>query len=535
MLTTFKSVKIGTKGTANLSDEFAKSLTSVDDAVKAGGTKLDDGVSVVFKKAAAGAEPPRFQKMIDMFGEFRVNTKTGSITFLDNTGQPFSQLDDIAKSLPEAKMTKLGLQVKTITKADADDMVKAAVAKGASVDKAEASVKQIVNTFNRSKSMIKLSDEAANLRHAAKVGKLQRAGVVKDVFKAKPEFLKSVDEIGDGSTATVTKAKELNANATDDILKNADAAASNRLVRSMAGGLTDDLAKMGDEIGEGLALTDDQAKLALGKVDELSRLGKINAKAKDLLKRAINIQRSTWLKAGLSVAAITAITYLSVLNATKEIVKETRSGCYVYDQLTTALTRIDLLTCGNAPADPAALTTCVTQSYSPTSGSTTVSSGISSCGEKTFNPCLSTANSRAPASSKLPLVPNVCDKYLYKGTAPPAVTGVTAVNACKTTDQKDLPPEQTCSPYCSTEYFKLPSTQSLICFSPDFVPALLSLAKDAGITPEDVTGVPEDPDPNEDGEADSVPVSKALIISAASLGGLMLVLVAVWLYLKYGR
>jgi hypothetical protein len=183
--------------------------------------------------------------------------------------------------------------------------------------------------------------------------------------------------------------------------------------------------------------------------------------------------------------------------------KET-NGCFLINLITNEKTKISLLTCGDFDTGKV-IQTCATQLY--TSGAT-----INECPTSTFNPC--TINSKSRSSDPaVPLVPNVCDKYLYKGTAPSPVEGVTTLTACPDTVSSP------CSGYCKSANFNLPENFELQCIDVDYMTIYLNLVEEIGydantLFPPKI--------------ASSTP-AKALIIATAVLGTVFL-LVAVYYY-----
>lgn len=183
--------------------------------------------------------------------------------------------------------------------------------------------------------------------------------------------------------------------------------------------------------------------------------------------------------------------------------KET-NGCFLINLITNEKTKISLLTCGDFDTGKV-IQTCATQLY--TSGAT-----INECPTSTFNPCTVNAKSRS-SDPAVPLVPNVCDKYLYKGTAPAPVEGVTTLTACPDTVSSP------CSGYCKSANFNLPENFELQCIDVDYMTIYLNLVDEIGydankLFPPKI--------------ASSTP-SKALIIATAVLGTVFL-LVAVYYY-----
>lgn len=338
-----------------------------------------------------------------------------------------------------------------------------------------------------------------------------------------PNAVKSVADV-DPTKATKAQIDDIKAGV-DDVLKNpnaaADLAAVDNVLKSLDGAPP-------SNIGTATGTPGDPSATALtkldGAVDDAARAGRISARVRDKLKNGVQWARKNPGKIVVA-GGLSAILYFAFRDSSDTYHSETREGCYLYDHDTGAFNRVDLLTCGNVAASTTAMPTCATQSF--TAGSTTT---INECEPTQFNPCAKTAKSRSTVATT-PMVPNVCDTYLYKGTAPTAVDGVTTRDACKTETGAALPPGQTCSPYCKTENFDLDENQALICYSGNFLPKFIELASALKIEPHDVTGTPPPGTPPPPGG--QAKRTKILTIAAASVGGLAFVLMCIWVYLKY--
>lgn len=214
---------------------------------------------------------------------------------------------------------------------------------------------------------------------------------------------------------------------------------------------------------------------------------------------------------------IAACTESTLATAAEEHQKDL-NGCWLIDSIALTETKLKLLTCGHYDV-ASALETCSTQVYNAANAAT-----ITECPTTTFNPCVKTSKSRATDRS-VPLVPNVCDTYLYNGTAPAAVSGVTVKNACLREDGTPLKTTEACSVYCNTANFNLPSHQTLLCRSVDFPTAFAHLMSNLGVDPTTIF-----PPPTQGQTAQEQPitaVSKPLVIAAAVLGGVFLILLFV--------
>lgn len=211
------------------------------------------------------------------------------------------------------------------------------------------------------------------------------------------------------------------------------------------------------------------------------------------------------------------LTDVQLAQAANEHMKDL-NGCYLIDRSNNySKTKVKLLTCGHYDV-AGALETCTTQSYS--AGKT-----LTECPATTFNPCAKGSTNRAGTG---PLVPDACSTYLYKGTAPPAVAGVTVKDACKTTDGKALDEKQACSVYCKTENFELPPMVDLLCVDADYKTVFADLMAQLGIPPEELYPPASPPPP----AASSF--SKPLLITTGVTAGLFLILAVVY-FLKRKR
>jgi hypothetical protein len=230
-----------------------------------------------------------------------------------------------------------------------------------------------------------------------------------------------------------------------------------------------------------------------------------------------------FLGAGLEdiIAACTEAT----IAAAADDHQQDQNGCWLIDSIALTETKVKLLTCGSFDVSTA-METCATQTYTGNNAST-----LTSCPDNTFNPCAKSSRSRATDQS-VPLVPDVCDLYLYKDTAPAAVTGVTTKNACLDADGAALKDTQACSVYCSTENFNLPPHQTLVCRSLTYPEAYAHLLATIGIDPGEVfPPKDEEKKPPAGSTAAASGMSKPLIIAAAVLGSIalsLLVLYIVW-------
>lgn len=223
---------------------------------------------------------------------------------------------------------------------------------------------------------------------------------------------------------------------------------------------------------------------------------------------------------GVSVGVLTG--YLLSRNVESAAVQHQKdvNGCYLVNTQTGDLpVKIKLLTCGHYDI-AGAMETCATQIYSTANAAT-----ITECATNLFNPCARTSKSRASDTS-VPLVPNVCDTYLYNQSTPPlSVPGVTVKNACQNPDGSALPATQACSAYCKTDNFNLPSEYEVVCVDIDSSTALVDLLETLGVD-VDTVFPPDPPSPPPASHA----VSKPLAIAASVLGGVCVLLLAVYMY-----
>jgi hypothetical protein len=157
-----------------------------------------------------------------------------------------------------------------------------------------------------------------------------------------------------------------------------------------------------------------------------------------------------------------------------------QNGCRMYHSTEGLQDKVQLLTCKdeyaeNGSEDAPLRSTCTTQAYPPASGTS-----IAPCATNTWNPCLASAKNR-DSTGTAPLVPNVCDTYLYRKLpgAKDSDTGVNALNACASTQKNG-----TCSKeYCNIEAFpasfrnQLTSKISLQCYHISFTQGLIQLGK----------------------------------------------------------
>jgi len=209
----------------------------------------------------------------------------------------------------------------------------------------------------------------------------------------------------------------------------------------------------------------------------------------------------------------------NVQAATQEHQKDL-NGCFlINDQTGAPPVKIKLLTCGHYDVT-GALETCRTQIYSTANAAT-----ITECAVNQFNPCARNSKSRASDTS-VPLVPNVCDTYLYNETnAPLSVPGVTVKHACQNPDGSALTASEACSPYCKTENFNLPPEYKVVCTEVDPPTAFVDLLQNLGVDVDTVLP----PDPPSPPSAMTV-ASKPLVIAAGALGALTVILLAVYAY-----
>jgi hypothetical protein len=232
-----------------------------------------------------------------------------------------------------------------------------------------------------------------------------------------------------------------------------------------------------------------------------------------------------WLLAGtIGLGLASGLAYLAYTLSLEKAGaqhQEDLNGCYLYDSITNTKKKINLLTCGDF-ATGQMIQTCVTQSYSPTATPQPV---ITECGKDVFNPCAKTAISRS-SDPAVPMVPNVCSLYLYKGSAPAPITGVTTQDACKTEDGKAIPVGQACSGYCKTENFNLPENLTLMCIQVDYNTAFIDLMMRLGYDP--IKLFPPAP-----GQPPAVStISRPLAITTGVLGLAFVILLVVYMTRK---
>jgi hypothetical protein len=243
-----------------------------------------------------------------------------------------------------------------------------------------------------------------------------------------------------------------------------------------------------------------------------SVMERLTIKDNVLFKRRAKIAGAIF--AGTSVASgigylIWALCASSASQATVQH-QEDNSGCFLYNRITNTKTKVKLLTC-TPDAQITGIETCPTQMYS----ATTSASSISECANNTFNPCAKTATSRSEDPA-VPLVPNVCNLYLYKGSAPVQIEGVTARDACA-----NLKANQVCSEYCKSENFNLSEIHQLMCIQLDYDLAFADLMIALGYDPVEIF-------PPAPSSAQSA-VSKPLLIATLTLGVIFLVVFVYWI------
>lgn len=285
------------------------------------------------------------------------------------------------------------------------------------------------------------------------------------------------------------------------------------------------------KLDEEVDLSDPKVQEKVGKEMETKNkralsLGKISQRVYD----ALNWQASPQFKRRAKIALVLGIVGGAVGTVIASAITHSQSsgavehqndlnGCYLYDRLTNTKTKIELLSCGSATTG-VMMPTCPTQSFSAT---TSTAQTITKCPTNTFNPCAKASKSRS-ADPAVPLVPNVCDLYLYKKDAPPTIAGVTVRDACKTEDNKDLPADQACSVYCKTENFNLPATYELQCVQVSYEVAYADLLQRLDYDLTEIFPPAE--------QTKSKDVSKTLAIIAGVLGVIFLVLIGVYYFRK---
>jgi hypothetical protein len=189
----------------------------------------------------------------------------------------------------------------------------------------------------------------------------------------------------------------------------------------------------------------------------------------------------------------------------------------MYNKLDGTKVKVKVLSCGDLDYQ-GALETCATQNYA-----SMAPSDVLECSVNTFNPCIADSASRS-TDPAVPLVPNVCSKYIYKGTTPAAVSGVTLIDACKNADGSSLSAKQTCSPYCKSENFNLPENMGLMCMDVDIETAFIDMVQALGYDPV-VIFPPKIPV-----AAAATTFSKPLLITTAVLGFIFSILGILYLY-----
>ena len=128
------------------------------------------------------------------------------------------------------------------------------------------------------------------------------------------------------------------------------------------------------------------------------------------------------------------------------------NGCFLYDSIRGTMTKLHLLSCGNALVDEA-METCITRG-----GFASVDDVKNACPDNTFSPCLN------------PL----CTSLVYNGATPPVVSsGVTTQPACSAD-------AQWCSSLCDSKSFKLPEHLELMCVNVSLETAYVDLMALAG-------------------------------------------------------
>jgi hypothetical protein len=267
------------------------------------------------------------------------------------------------------------------------------------------------------------------------------------------------------------------------------------------------------------------AKDLESKANEATSNGLLSNKLLQTIRDIFPRVNKTWLLAGtIGLGLASGLAYLAYTLSLEKAGaqhQEDLNGCYLYDSITNTKKKINLLTCGDF-ATGQMIQTCVTQSYSPTATPQPV---ITECGKDVFNPCAKTAISRS-SDPAVPMVPNVCSLYLYKGSAPAPITGVTTQDACKTEDGKAIPVGQACSGYCKTENFNLPENLTLMCIQVDYNTAFIDLMMRLGYDP--IKLFPPAP-----GQPPAVStISRPLAITTGVLGLAFVILLVVYMTRK---
>jgi hypothetical protein len=193
------------------------------------------------------------------------------------------------------------------------------------------------------------------------------------------------------------------------------------------------------------------------------------------------------------------------------------NGCWMYNKLDGTKVKVKLLSCGDLDL-ASAMETCSTQSFSAAESAT-----ITDCAKTTFNPCIQSSKSRS-SDPLTPLVPNVCDRYVYNTpSAPTAIEGVTTVPACRKLDGTSLPAKQSCSPYCQSENFNLPPHLALMCVDVDFSTAFVDLVSALGYNPDTIFPPANAPSPPA-----SPGLSKPVFIALTVIGVVLLIALGVF-------
>jgi hypothetical protein len=352
--------------------------------------------------------------------------------------------------------------------------------------------------------LVKQSDisQQANSASSANKNSVSEAEVKENISDQKNDLSDSIDR----STVTTAQAKE-----------NLQKFFSTRDTARKATGGTPVIPKL-ERALESKGLLDAGEKLTKG-----AEASKASSKVKKWFKRlGVFIGAVSVLFVGAALEDIIALATETTLAAAAEEHQKDQNGCWLIDSIALTETKVKLLTCGTFDVSTA-METCASQTYTPANAAT-----ITKCPVTTFNPCAKSSRSRATDQS-VPLVPDVCDMYLYKGTAPTAVTGVTTKNACLNTDGTPLKDTEACSVFCSTANFNLPSHQVLVCRSLTYPEAYAHLLATIGVDPSKVFPPKGETNPTEtSGAPQLTAVSKPLVITAAVLGGVFLILLVIY-------
>lgn len=154
------------------------------------------------------------------------------------------------------------------------------------------------------------------------------------------------------------------------------------------------------------------------------------------------ISKTKWFLGVTGLAGLATWLYFYVEERRKR-----ENGCRIVHRTEGAQGKVELLTCDDAlndasrtgDSDVPLVSTCATQNYPAQT--------MVACTTETFNPCLDDSKSRAPEAERnsFPLVPDLCDKYLYRKALGTKDTSSAAqkVNACSTTKEDGA---------CSKEY-----------------------------------------------------------------------------------